>query len=129
VGQAIFDGGGGLVGTIDTNNGGVFSPNNNVVGVYTVDTNGMGRGVMNLLGGQQTMPFYIVSSGNAFIIDTSGTAEFGMFEPQTGGPFNNASISGSYVLGTLPLLSNWGVRPSRRCGDRGWQWWLERDYG
>ena len=111
VGQATFDGGGSLVGTIDTNNGGVFSPNNNVVGVYTVDTNGMGRGVMNLLGGHQTMPFYIVSSGKAFIIDTSGTAEFGMFESQTGGPFSNASISGSYVLGTSPLLLNWWFSP------------------
>ena len=27
-----------------------------------------------------------------------------MFESQTGGPFNNASFSGTYALGTLPLL-------------------------
>jgi hypothetical protein len=30
--------------------------------------------------------------------------QFGIFEEQTGAPFSNASFSGNYALGTLPLF-------------------------
>jgi hypothetical protein len=35
--------------------------------------------------------------------------EFGTFEPQTGGPFSNASLSDNYALGTVPFLSSPGT--------------------
>ena len=40
-----------------------------------------------------------------------GSYEAGSFEPQTGGPFSNASLSGNYVVGTLPWDLNFEFDP------------------
>jgi hypothetical protein len=79
-------------------------------GTYWVDNDGFGRGVIAVSGDQKSYPFYLVSPGKAFIIDSSARA--GMFEPQTGGPFSNGSLSGNYFLGTLPLPMNWSAGPT-----------------
>jgi hypothetical protein len=71
-------------------------------GTYTVDTDGLGRGVITLTAHQSPKPFYLVSPGKGFIISTGSSAESGVFEPQTGGPFSNTSLSGNHALGTTP---------------------------
>lgn len=102
VGRETFDGAGGLSGTIDENTAGLISSDKAFTGTYSVDANGLGRGVITITGDQNPKPFYVVSPGRGFVI-TAGEA--GMFEPQAGGPFSNLSVSGDYVLGTLPSLS------------------------
>jgi hypothetical protein len=39
-----------------------------------------------------------------FFVGTGSNSIFGMIEPQTGGPFSNASINGTYAAGSLPPL-------------------------
>jgi hypothetical protein len=102
VGRETFDGAGGLSGTIDANTAGLISSNVAFTGTYTLDDNGLGRGVITITGDRNPKPFYVVSPGRGFVISAG---EAGMFEPQTGGPFSNASVSGDYVLGTLPSVS------------------------
>ena len=81
-GPRNFYGSGNLSGTSDENNGGVITSNSVFTGTYSVDTDGLGRGVITLAGDSQPKPFHLVSPGKAFVIDTSGSAEAGMFEPQ-----------------------------------------------
>jgi hypothetical protein len=107
VGMETFDGKGGMTGTKDENNGGVFT-SDTFNGTYTVDNDGEGHGVITVAGDTKT--FYLVANGTAFAIDTN-PAMFGMLEAQSGGPFTNASLSGQYVEGTLPWPDNWDFSP------------------
>jgi hypothetical protein len=106
VGEVHFDGLGNLSGTNDENYFGLSFSNEPISGTYTVDSNGLGRGVINEVKGPGLNVFYLVSPDRGFILSGNDSLEFGTFEPQTGGPFSNASLSGKYVLGTLPLLSS-----------------------
>jgi hypothetical protein len=109
VGEVQFDGMGNLSGTNDENYFGLSFPNEPITGTYTVDSNGLGRGVINEAKGPGLSVFYLVSPGRGFILSGNNSLEFGTFEPQTGGPFSNASVSGNYALGALPLLSSPGT--------------------
>jgi hypothetical protein len=109
VGQEIFDGMGNLTGIQDENNGAVIASAQTFSGTYTVDPDGLGRGAIALGGVQQS--FYLASPGGGFIIDTNGFNE-GKFEPQSRAPFNDASMSGNFVLGTLPWPFNWTFSPA-----------------
>ncbi len=109
VGEVQFDGMGNLSGTNDENFFGLSFPNEPITGTYTVDSNGLGRGVINEVKGPGLGVFYLVSPDRGFILSGNDSLEFGTFEPQTGGPFSNASLSGNYALGTLPLLSSPGT--------------------
>lgn len=111
VGLESFDGAGGLVGTRSENNAGVITIGTEFDGNYTVDANGLGRGLITVSGDPEPKPFYLVSPGKGFIID-SNSYEAGEFASQTGGPFANQSISGDYTLGTLPWVFNWAFSPS-----------------
>lgn len=102
VGQIQFDGAGNLTDASDENDFGVPVSHASNAGTYTVDPNGLGRGQLTDSCGQST--FYLVSPGTGFLIGGCDALQAGMFESQTGGPFNNASFSGTYALGTLPLL-------------------------
>ncbi|HTS12335.1 MAG TPA: hypothetical protein VMH00_09480 [Candidatus Limnocylindrales bacterium] len=93
---ATFDGTsavGGTSDTVDQNNVATSVP---FSGSYTVDGDGLGRGTLSLSGpqfpGDLSTSFYFVASGKAFVLG------LGTLESQSGGPFTNASISGSYVL-------------------------------
>jgi len=110
VGQASFDGNDNVIETSEENNAGKISSGLTTNGTYTVDPDGLGRGVITLAGDPQPKPFYMVSPGKAFIVDL-GSPEAGMFETQTAEPFSNASISESYMLGTLPWDFNWVFNP------------------
>ncbi|MFZ0820237.1 MAG: hypothetical protein WAM91_09215 [Candidatus Acidiferrales bacterium] len=93
---ATFDGVGTVSGTsdvVDANNVATSVP---FSGSYTVDGDGLGGGTLNLSGtqfpGGLPAVFYLVAPGEAFVLG------LGTLESQSGGPFNNASISGDYVL-------------------------------
>ncbi len=97
---------GNLSGTNDENYFGLSFPNEPISGTYTVDSNGLGRGAVNEVKGPGLSVFYLVSPDRGFILSGNDSLELGTFEPQTGGPFSNASLSGNYASGTLPLLSS-----------------------
>lgn len=89
----------------NTNKGGTIGADN-VSGSYSVASNG--RVTFSVAGaGANNLPIiYLVSPNKGFVIFTdSGLTnphvEFGLFEPQTGGPFTNASASGTYAFGTV----------------------------
>ncbi len=105
VGQQIFDGMGGVTGSYDSNYG---VENGAIFHYYSVDSNGLGRGM--IYDDFYPYVFYLVSPGKAFVISQSGP-EAGMIEPQTSGPFSDASISGEYVLGNLPSPLDLGLEP------------------
>jgi hypothetical protein len=113
VGQEIFDGMGNLTGIQDKNSSGVITSAQRFSGTYAVDADGLGRGEIAQGGVQES--FYLASPGRGFIIDTNGFNE-GKFEPQSGAPFgapfNDASMSGNFVLGTLPWPFNWSFSPA-----------------
>jgi len=109
VGQETFDGSGNVTGIKDQNQSGVITSDQTFNGTYAVDTDGLGRGTIALGGVQQS--FYLASPGRGFTIDTNGFNE-GKFEPQSGGPFNDASMSGNFALGTLPWPFNWAFSPA-----------------
>jgi len=109
VGEVQFDGMGNLSGTNDEDYFGLSFPNGPINGTYTVDSNGLGRGVIDNVNGPGLNVFYLVSPDRGFILSGNDSLEFGTFEPQTGSPFSNASLSGNYALGTIPLLSSPGT--------------------
>jgi hypothetical protein len=109
VGQEIFDGMGNLTGIQDENSSGVTTSAHAFSGTYTVDPDGLGRGAIALGGVQQS--FYLASAGRGFVIDRS-SYKAGKFETQRGAPFNDASISGNFVLGVLPWPFNWTFIPA-----------------
>ena len=105
IGLETFNGDGAFTGPSDENNGGVVTTNLTIAGNYAVDVNGLGRGTISHQGGQPR-PFYLVAPDEGFIIDMGQSPETGMFEPQTGGSFDNSSISGSFAFGSLPSPEN-----------------------
>ena len=108
VGQETFDGSGHVTGIKDENQGGVITSDQASSGTYAVDADGLGRGTMALGGVLET--FYLASAGRGFVMDTASYNE-GEFEPQSGAPFNDAAISGSFSFGTLPWTFNWTFSP------------------
>jgi hypothetical protein len=106
VGEVQFDGAGNVSGTNDENYFGLSFPDEPISGTYTVDSNGLGRGVINEVKGPGLSVFYLVSPDRGFILSGNDSLEFGTFEPQTGGLFSNASFSGNYAFGTVPLLAS-----------------------
>jgi hypothetical protein len=109
VGEVQFDGVGNVSGTNDENYFGLSFSDEPIIGTYTVDSNGLGRGAISEARGPGLSTFYLVSPGKGFIISGNDSLEFGIFEPQTGEPFINASFSGNYALGAVPLLSTVGT--------------------
>jgi uncharacterized protein YjdB len=105
IGLETFNGNGAFTGTSDENNGGVITANSAITGNYVVDVNGLGRGTITPQGGQPR-PFYLVAPGEGFIIDMGQSPKAGMFEPQTGGTFDNSDISGNFAFGSLPSPEN-----------------------
>jgi hypothetical protein len=67
-------------------------------GNYTVQSNGaVNFGAGNPAG-------FLISQNRGFFVGTGSNSIFGTIEPQTGGPFSNASIAGTYAAGSLAPL-------------------------
>jgi hypothetical protein len=93
---AIFDGKGGLTVSTDENLGGTLSANK-YTGTYNVETTGR----TTLTGfGSSSIVFYL-SSSIAFTVADDASVTAGTIVPQSGSPYSNASISGSYQGGTI----------------------------
>ena len=72
--------------------------------------------------------FYLTGLNTGFIVDASPGVDTGSFEPQSAGPFNNASLGGNL------LWRDGGSRHPKRRGRGGshrakWQWEHNRNHG
>jgi Putative Ig domain len=93
------DGNGNFTFSGDQNSGGTISTQT-ATGTYTVAPSG--RVLVTNTGG--TTPALVLYLGNAqytFAISTDTHVMTGNTEPQLGGPFTNASLTGTYVFGTI----------------------------
>jgi hypothetical protein len=82
----------------DDDNAGVITQHLTPPGTYTVAANGAG----STSGGGPVG--FLISQNKAFLVGTGNSPAFDWIEPQTGGPFSNASIAGTYAAGTLAPL-------------------------
>lgn len=98
-GEMTADGNGNFTGVSDQNLGGSVSLNAAISGTYAIASNG--RGTLTSQGGE-SLVLYMVSPNKAFLLfPPPGDPQVGLLQPQTAGPFNDASISGSFTAGTL----------------------------
>jgi hypothetical protein len=98
-GLIVADGAGNLTGVLDQNIAGSVSLNNAITGTYAVAANG--RGTLAVAGGE-SLVLYMISPDNAFLLRSGpGDPQIGLLEAQTLGPFSDASLSGSFTVGTL----------------------------
>lgn len=96
--------GGAISGTEDVNDGTAVSTSLPIVsGTLNLPDATTGRGTGSFTdnnGITSTFNYYVVDSNNLrFFATTSGATGVGRAELQSGGPFSNASLSGSYVFG------------------------------
>lgn len=80
--------------------GSVFSGGESVNS--TINANGRGTWTSATLGGAYV--FYLVAPNTGFLMqynDPGTSVNFGFFEPQSPGPFNNASLNGEYFGGAI----------------------------
>jgi len=111
-GQVITDGAGNITSiSLDQNaDATILTATSN--GTYTMTSSG--RGIVSVTGIHQEVA-YLVDTNKGFLIegtqsDPGNDAGLGYFEPQTGGPFNNASLSGQFQFGSAdPSTAQVGV--------------------
>ncbi len=96
VGVWLPDGAGHATQVLDINIGGIYTPLQSTVLSYSVSSNGR----VTVSGTAQPPVLYLSRANTGFLVGTDAAATFGDFESQTGGPFNNASLSGTYTYGT-----------------------------
>lgn len=96
VGVFTPDGNGNATQVLDVNAGGTYTPLQSSVLTYSVGLNGR----VTISGIAQPPVFYLSAANRGFVVGTDAPATFGTFEPQSGGPFSNASLSGTYTYGT-----------------------------
>jgi hypothetical protein len=97
VGLVTPDGAGNATQVLDSNIGGTYTPLQSSVLTYAVNPNGR---VVLLSGLAKPPVLYLSGVNSGYVVGTDAAATFGNFEPQTGGPFSNASLSGTYAYGT-----------------------------
>ena len=83
--------------TEDTNKGGTLS-SATATGTYTVDSSG--RAVITQTGSGPIAIAYLASPNDGFLVSAGGEGGAGFVEPQTGGPFTAASLTGNFFFGT-----------------------------
>jgi hypothetical protein len=84
------------------NTGGTFDSGGFAGGTYAASATGR----MILSGGAGHYPlFYLVSTGQAFFLQSNLSVDSGFFELQSGGPFSTGSVSGTYALGDIDLVN------------------------
>jgi hypothetical protein len=83
---------------IDEDTGGTITQQPPGPGNYTVAANG----AINLGAGNPAG--FLIGQNHGFFVGTGSNSIFGTIEPQTGVPFSNASIAGTYAAGSLAPL-------------------------
>lgn len=101
-GFAASDGQGNVSFTFDEYNGALTTGQALGAAAYTVDP-ATGR-TITAADGYPLM--YIISPNSAFVLGADQSTSSGMIEAQTGAPFSNASFSGMYLGGSLPLATS-----------------------
>ena len=92
---------------LDTNYGGNVGSIQYTAGTYSVDaTCGLiatpcGRVTVTLQGDTNPPVWYLVGTGQGFVVGTDPDVTQGMMQPQSGAPFTVASLLGSYLGGTI----------------------------
>ncbi len=84
----------------DYDDAGVITPITPEQDTYTVAANG----AVTFSGGNNPPAGFLISQNKAFMVSAGFNPDFVWMEPQTGAPFSNASISGTYVAGSLAPL-------------------------
>jgi hypothetical protein len=89
------------------NTGGAFSSSGAAGSTYSVSPEG--RSILAGTGGHAPL-LYLVSTGQAFFLQSNESVDSGFFELQSTGPFSNSSANGMYALGEVdPATINAGV--------------------
>jgi len=88
----------------DKNDGGNVTTNGTTTGTLTMAANG--RGVLTISAG--TAIIYLATPDSGFVVIQDSSVASGKLQPQVGGPFSNASLSGSLFFGTEEILSSTG---------------------
>jgi hypothetical protein len=81
----------------DGNKGGLLDPIT-ASGTYTVAANGR-TPITDIT---HSWVIYLVGLNQGFIVDANPSATAGMLQPQSGGPFTGASLSGTFIFGDGP---------------------------
>lgn len=84
---------------LDLNSGGTLSTSSEQL-TYSIAANGRVSTT-----GSNAPVLYLVNQNQAFVLFSDSNVTFGIVEPQAAGPFNNASLSGTYQGGTTTLGS------------------------
>jgi hypothetical protein len=87
-----------LAGTQLRNSGGTFTSPSFVATTYSVST--QGRSIFSVTSGHAPL-LYLVSASQAFLLQSNPSVDSGFFESQSGGPFSNSSVTGTYAFGYL----------------------------
>lgn len=102
IGQVVANGSGTITSaSLDQNADGAINTGASS-GTYTMSASG--RGTVVITGIRQQV-IYLVDANKGFILegttaDPGNDVGFGFFEPQTGGPFSNSSLSGQFQFAT-----------------------------
>jgi len=104
LGLVSSDGSGNITSAYDEYNG-TFTPGNAIPAVpYAVDGTS-GRVTTTAASGVNSEPIlYIIDDTSAFYLGVSPSGQSGLIEAQSGAPFTDASFSGDYLGGSLPLV-------------------------
>ncbi len=87
---------------LDSDNGGTITQQGPEQFTYSVAANGAFAIILG--GGNNTPAGFLISPNKAFTVSTGSNPDFSWWEPQTGGPFSNASLNGTYAGGSLAPL-------------------------
>ncbi len=94
-----------IAGQLDANDAGVITSSPSLTGSFTSISPTTGRGTMTFTSSGSTLltvVFYLTKPGTGSMLENSPVSNeirVGNFEPQTGGPFTNASLTGNFLAG------------------------------
>lgn len=89
------------------NNGGRFGSGGFAGSTYSISP--IGRSIISGTGGHAPL-LYLVSTSQAFFLQSNLSVDTGFFQQQSGGPFSDSSATGTYAVGDIePVLPTGGA--------------------
>ena len=92
----------------DSVSGGVATLNLSAAATYHIENSG--RATMSYTAGGTThnLVLYLDDQNDGYVLDNSSSVPFGFFAAQSGGPFSNSSLNGTYAGGTwfTPIVTS-----------------------
>jgi len=86
--------------TSDDDDAGTITQQSPSQETYTVTANG----AVTFTGGNNAPSGFLINQNKAFMVSTGFNPDFYWLEAQTGGPFSNAALAGTYMAGSLSPL-------------------------